>query len=203
MQGQEVELNEMNLTGLACRRLTEAVWVLLGIYWAYGAMRVKPVARRETDRQRIVHLILMLLAAFLLADPNPAIGALRYRFIPETARVCWTGLGMVIAGCAFAVWARAVLGGNWSASVTVKEGHEVIRKGPYSIVRHPIYTGLLLAVLGTALEVGEIRGLIAFAVAFASLFEKSRREERFMVEEFDGAYVEYRHSVKRIIPFVL
>lgn len=71
----------------------------------------------------------------------------------------WLGLLMVICGLAFAVWARIHLGRNWSGTVTVKEDHELIRSGPYGIVRHPIYTGLLLAIAGTAIVFGEWRAV--------------------------------------------
>ncbi len=87
--------------------------------------------------------------------------------------------------------------------MTVKEKHELVQNGPYTIVRHPIYTGLLVAVFGTALVVGEVRALIALVIAFAGFFQKTRREEQFMVDQFDGDYVQYRRSVKRLIPFVL
>jgi protein-S-isoprenylcysteine O-methyltransferase Ste14 len=95
-----------------------------------------------------------------------------------------------------------MLGSNWSGTVTVKQNHELIRSGPYAIVRHPIYSGFLLGLLGTALSVGEARGLIALALAFVGWFVKARVEEQFMVEQFNGDYVRYIRDVKRLIPFV-
>jgi protein-S-isoprenylcysteine O-methyltransferase Ste14 len=97
---------------------------------------------------------------------------------------------------------RALLGSNWSATVTVKQHHELIRRGPYAIVRHPIYSGFLLGVLGTALALGEVRGLVALALAFAGWYLKARNEEQFLVEQFGDAYVGYRRNVKQLIPFV-
>jgi protein-S-isoprenylcysteine O-methyltransferase Ste14 len=110
------------------------------------------------------------------------------------------GLLMVIAGLAFAIWARVHLGRNWSGTVTVKENHELIRSGPYAIVRHPIYTGLLLAILGTAIVVGEWRGLLAFCFLTIALVLKLRREERFMEESFPDTYPSYCAQVPALIP---
>ena len=106
--------------------------------------------------------MLTIPAAVLLAVRGPWLPWLGTRFLPDTMIVYLLGLLMVVAGLAFAIWARVHLGRNWSGTVTVKENHELIRSGPYAIVRHPIYTGLLLAVLGTAIVFGEWRGLLAF-----------------------------------------
>jgi protein-S-isoprenylcysteine O-methyltransferase Ste14 len=95
------------------------------------------------------------------------VGPLAWRFVPDSPVVDWAGQADTAAGCAFAIWARMLLGGNWSASVTVKHDHQLIRQGPYSIVRHPICSGLLLALLGTALALGELRGIVDLALALA------------------------------------
>jgi len=103
----------------------------------------------------------------------------------------------------FTIWARRHLGRNWSGSVTIKADHELITTGPYRIARHPIYTGLLIAFAGNALVVGEVRGLIAFAIAFAALWRKLKLEERFMREQFGQAYVDYSRRVAAVVPFLL
>ena len=109
---------------------------------------------------------------------------------------------MVLFGIAFSIWARLQLGGNWSGAVTIKEGHTLVCRGPYTIVRHPIYSGLLLALLGVALIVGEVRCLLGVGVLFLSFWLKSRMEERFMLEQFDGDYRHYQQKVKALIPYV-
>ena len=109
---------------------------------------------------------------------------------------------LVVVGIAFAIFARFALGGNWSGSVTVKQDHTLIRRGPYSIVRHPIYTGLILAFLGVAVIVGQLRGLLGVAVLFLSFWLKSRVEERFMQEQFGAEYRTYQHQVKGLIPYI-
>jgi protein-S-isoprenylcysteine O-methyltransferase Ste14 len=96
-----------------------------------------------------------------------------------------------------------MLGTNWSADVTVKHDHELIEAGPYAYSRHPIYTGLVLALFGTALAVGETRALIAFVIALASLWYKMGLEERVMRRTFGAAYDAYTRRVKALIPFVV
>jgi protein-S-isoprenylcysteine O-methyltransferase Ste14 len=181
----------------------ESVWLLVGICWLVAALWAKPVARRERLLTRVVHLAIMTVACVLLFSRSARVGVLGARLLPESAGIGWAGLCLTVAGCAFAVWARAWLGRNWSATVTRKQDHELVRSGPYAVVRHPICAGLLLAILATALALGEVRGLVALALAFVGWFTKARTEERFLVEEFGDPYLRYRREVKQLIPFVL
>jgi protein-S-isoprenylcysteine O-methyltransferase Ste14 len=103
---------------------------------------------------------------------------------------------------AFAIWARFYLGRNWSGTVTVKQDHKLIRTGPYAVVRHPIYAGFGLAILGTAIAIGEVRGLAATVTALIGMALKSRLEEEFMTEQFGAEYVQYKKDVKAMIPFI-
>jgi protein-S-isoprenylcysteine O-methyltransferase Ste14 len=184
-------------------RLATSAWILAGIYWVISGITLKPVARRERSASRAAHVAVMIVACLLLFEPWMSLGPLALRFVPDENWVRWMGFALTAAGCAFAVWSRALLGANWSATVTVKQGHELVRRGPYACVRHPIYAGFLVAVLGTALIVGEVRALLAFAIACGAWLEKARREERFLIDQFNGEYVEYSRSVKRLIPFIL
>jgi protein-S-isoprenylcysteine O-methyltransferase Ste14 len=184
-------------------RWIETVWTLVGIYWLLGALRSKPAARRERLRSQAAHLAIITAACVLLFSSSSRVGVLGSRLLPEYNWLGWAGLGITVAGCAFAVWARVLLGTNWSALVSVKQNHEFIRTGPYAVVRHPIYAGFLLGFLGTALALGEVRGLLALGLALVGWFTKSRAEERFLVEHFGDAYVRYRREVKQLIPFVL
>jgi len=125
------------------------------------------------------------------------------RFVPSTPSLPWLGAALTLAGIAFAVWARVVLAGNWSGSVTLKRGHELVVQGPYRWVRHPIYTGLLTALIGTALARGEWRGLIAVAIAAASFWRKLRLEEALMGRQFGETYARYAERVRALVPFLL
>ena len=114
----------------------------------------------------------------------------------------WLLVAVAVAGFLFSWWARLHLGALWSGTVTRKEGHHVIDMGPYHFVRHPIYTGFLTAVLGDALILGEVRGLVALAVLFLTWTIKSNLEERMMYERFGAEYIDYRSRVKGLVPFV-
>ncbi len=117
-----------------------------------------------------------------------------------SAAVQWTGAVLAAVGVGFAIWARRHLGTNWSGVVTLKEGHELIRTGPYRRIRHPIYTGMLLALFGTVIEIGRVAGLIAFAIAWASFTMKARREESFLAEEFGEQFDVHRKESGMFLP---
>jgi protein-S-isoprenylcysteine O-methyltransferase Ste14 len=108
-----------------------------------------------------------------------------------------------MAGLAVAVWARVILGRNWSGVVTLKEGHELIEHGPYRFVRHPIYTGMLTMFFATALVQGHVAGFAGVVLLFASFWIKLGREEKLMLQQFPERYATYQDRAKRIIPFVL
>ena len=107
---------------------------------------------------------------------------------------------MVAAGLSFAAWARVHLGKYWSGHVTLKPGHRLIRSGPYAIVRHPIYTGLLLAFIGTAVVIDEVRGVVAVILILEAHIRKLRLEERWLTGEFGSEYDLYKREVKALIP---
>lgn len=127
---------------------------------------------------------------------------LNLRVLPRGQAFEVAGAILTCAGVLLAIWARALLGRNWSASVAVKQGHRLISAGPYRLVRHPIYSSLLLAVLGTALVVGKLRALAAFACIAFTYCVKSRLEERFMMREFGSQYEEYRRHTRALVPFI-
>ena len=120
--------------------------------------------------------------------------------MPASPITEWTGVVLTAAGVAIAIWARWHLGANWSGVVTLKEGHELIRTGPYRTIRHPIYTGILLALFGTAVAVGEVRGLLAVAIAWASFYWKARREEAFLTQEFGEKFGAHAKQTGMFLP---
>ena len=180
-----------------------AVWIVVGLVWLVGAAWTKRTAQAQTFSSRLLHVSLAAAAFALLFNPYLAIGPLGWRFVPGTAAVAYTGLALTLAGAGFAIWARAYLGRNWSAIVTIKEDHRMVYSGPYALVRHPIYSGLLLALLGSALALGEVRGLAAVGLALLAWWLKSRLEEQFMEQRFGAEYAVYKRRVKALIPFVL
>ncbi|MBZ5618161.1 MAG: isoprenylcysteine carboxylmethyltransferase family protein [Acidobacteriia bacterium] len=178
-----------------------AAWIVVGLVWLIGAFITKRTARHQPAASLIVHICLLVLAFTLLSKDFFRRGFLRWRFVPDSDTIGWTGFALTAAGAALAIWARLYIGRNWSGTVTLKQDHELVRSGPYSVVRHPIYSGLSLAFLGTALAVGEVRCLIAFVLLVFEFKRKSVLEERFMIEEFGSQYVQYRREVKALIPF--
>ena len=113
------------------------------------------------------------------------------------------GLALTIAGLALALWARVTLGGNWSGIVTFKENHELIRNGPYGHVRHPIYSAILLMVLGSALAIGTLGALVGLPLIGLGVWLKLRQEEALMTEHFPIEYPSYRSRVRALIPGLL
>jgi len=183
--------------------LIALLWMAWFAYWGIAARSVKADVRQESTASRIAHLFPLIAGALLLWLPRLPAGFLGGRFLPETSTVYCIGAALVAIGLGFSVWARVLLGRNWSGIVTLKQDHELVRSGPYRWVRHPIYTGLLLGFVGSAIALGEWRGILAVLIVFVALWRKLRLEERWMVETFGDEYRRYREQVRALIPFVL
>lgn len=153
-------------------------------YWMLAARNVKATRRREPVTTFLLNRVFVIVSLLLLLFPHLPPRWLEEHFIAPATAPYAAGLIMTAAGLGFSVWARVHLGRNWSALVTVKQDHELIRTGPYGLVRHPIYTGVLLAILGTAVAIGEWRALIAFSLITIGFVLKLRSEERFMSQTF-------------------
>ena len=183
----------------------KASWGVLGAYWLISSRGIKTTGRRETVAVRFLKYRLPLLAAMALIGPGHWYGEawLHERFRPRAEAADWLGAAVLLGGVWLACWSRWILGRNWSLSVTLKHGHELIQRGPYRVVRHPIYTGLITAFAGTALAIGEWRALLAVLIAGASFWFKLRMEERWLGEQFGEAYAQYREHTKALIPRVI
>lgn len=179
------------------------VWLIWGIYWWLAGRNVKNVVRRESPLSRAGHAVPLIIAALLLALPTLPGGFLCGRVFLRNEITYWAGVVVLFAGLVFSVWARLHIGRNWSGVVTIKQEHELIRSGPYRLARHPIYTGLLLGFIGTAIARDEWRGWLAVLIAFAALWRKLRLEERWLTEQFGETYNQYRDKVAALIPYLL
>ena len=177
------------------------LWLAWLTYWWLSARNVKRTTWREPTRLWLRHRVPLIIGALLLAAPNWVPRALTRRFLPAGSVLPVVGTLLLAAGLGFSVWARRHLGRNWSAHVVVKEDHALVRTGPYRRLRHPIYTGILLAFLGMVLAIGELRGLVALGFVLLSFAVKSRQEERRMGEVFPE-YDQYRRETAALIPFV-
>lgn len=175
-------------------------WYVIAIYWAITWLGVKRTKAREKSADRMITLAVVVLAYNLLFANWVRIGPLRLRFVPQNAWIAWSGIALTWQGVALAIWARYCIGQFWSARVALKEGHQLIRSGPYAVVRHPIYTGLFLAAAGTALVGGEWRGVLAVALLLAAHSRKALREESLLTSEFGQEYANYRRSTGFLFP---
>jgi protein-S-isoprenylcysteine O-methyltransferase Ste14 len=183
-------------------RALGVLWGAWALYWLISALATKPTVRRESLIRRLGYVLPLMVGGVLIGDHRlPWAGWLALRLWRHAVVAPRIGLALVVAGLAFAVWARVHLGRNWSGIVTVKEGHELIRTGPYGLVRHPIYTGVITAVLGTAVISATVRAAIGVLIIAASFVMKSRVEERFMRETFGDRYDRYREAVPALVPF--
>jgi protein-S-isoprenylcysteine O-methyltransferase Ste14 len=147
-------------------------------------------------------LALITIAFALLFSSRLRVGVLAIQVVPDADWTRYLGLVLTVAGVLFAIWGRASLGRNWSGVVSIKQEHHLVQHGPYAIVRHPIYSGFLLAMLGTALADGQTGCLIAVALAFLAWWLKSRTEEEFLAAQFGDAYTNYQARVRALVPFV-
>jgi len=175
-------------------------WTSLGGVWLIGFAFTKRTLRAQPAGGRIIHLVLLVLGFAMIGSPRFSIGWLGVRFIPRMDAIEIAGLALTAAGCLFAIWARIAIGSNWGGRATVKQGHELVQNGPYAVVRHPIYTGLLASALGATVAVGEWRGLLGLALMTFAFMVKIKYEERLMLETFPAVYPSYRGRVKALIP---
>ena len=183
-----------------CDQIILVSVLVLGVYWVLTARAVKSTKRSESRGRNLAHNGLMLLA-YLLAWPTLRLGQLDMRFLPEGPALEIIGVVLAVAGVGFAISARHELGANWSSAVTIKTGHRLIRSGPYAIVRNPIYAGDIVIILGMALALGELRGLLGLALMVAAVWHKGRTEERFLLAEFGAEYADYQRDVGFLVPF--
>ncbi|HEX3860116.1 MAG TPA: isoprenylcysteine carboxylmethyltransferase family protein [Stellaceae bacterium] len=181
------------MAGIVISRIIISLWIFWLIGWLLAARHVKPTRWEECRMSRMSYSAPSILALLLLAVPS-LIPPLRGRFLPIGIVLPVIGALLTAAGLVLAFWARWHLGRNWSSIVMVKDQHTLIRTGPYRVVRHPIYTGLLIALAGTALAIGEWRALLALALMLGSLLRKMQLEEERMRLTFPE-YTDYcRHS---------
>ena len=178
------------------------LWGAWFVYWHVAAFGTKPTRRSESAASRLSHILPLAAAAALFLRPELAGPALGAPVLARSPSFDVAGAVLVAVGLGFAVWARLHLAGNWSGTVTLKQDHELIRSGPYALVRHPIYTGLLLAAVGTVIAIDRWSALVALALMATAFLRKIAIEERFMAEAFGPAYADYSRSTARLVPYL-
>jgi protein-S-isoprenylcysteine O-methyltransferase Ste14 len=190
------------------------LWPLWALSWWLAARWADKATARPGVAAEAPYRILNVIGFFLLIAivAQPANGHARLRSLIQLGAfghglwttpplVGWALVGVELAGFGFCWWARLHLGRLWSGWVTRKADHRVIDTGPYGLVRHPIYTGLLLAALATCLIKGSPAAMVGFVVLTYSLYLKARLEERFLRDQLGApAYDAYAVRVPMLVP---
>ena len=178
------------------------IWMVVFLLWFVTAIRSKRTTQSHEPIASRAAVWIVWLGWLLMFGHGMNIPWLQQRFAPMTDTAAYAGFAIALAGMGLAVWARFLIGQNWSALIELKADHQLIRTGPYSIVRHPIYSGFMLATLGTAIAYGEVSGLVGFILVLGAWGYKAQLEERVLREHFGAEYERYQQEVKGLIPFV-
>lgn len=183
--------------------LFPVAWWSFVVYWLISAFWARKTKVAEAPLPRLLHSLIGAIGLLILAFHRFLPAPMNWELWPQNVFTFWSGAAVTLAGLGFAVWARIHLGRFWSGAITLKEGHRLVRSGPYQFVRNPIYTGIITGVAGTAIALGKVSGLAALAIVFAVYSWKIRREQRLLATEFGEEYAEYCRNVPALLPFKL
>ena len=178
-----------------------ALWLLWLVSWIIAAFWSAPTRHRANSRMEIGHRVILILGIFLLFGLySPRALALTQLWrLPASGR--WALVAVIGLGFGFSWWARLHLGKLWSAGISSKENHAVVDSGPYGLVRHPIYSGVLLAAFATAAIWGNLAAMTGAVLMAAAWYWKAREEEKFLRQELGaGAYDDYAGRVAMLFP---
>jgi len=188
------------LSGLGVIRIC---WIIFVTVWLLGAISTKRTIYRESSTERARYWLALVIGYFLVIKSSSLPFPFDWPVVPHTTSSACIGAFLCVSGLVFAIWARVILGRNWSGVITLKEGHELIERGPYRVVRHPIYTGIVAMFTGTDIAMGYFGGFLGLLLVFVSFWLKLKREEDLMLKHFPDKYAAYQGRVKRIIPFLV
>jgi protein-S-isoprenylcysteine O-methyltransferase Ste14 len=193
---------------ITTQQVTLVCWIIFVLYWFISARSVKPIQETRGwlggNWYPILYLIgflFMINFRFLgrLGIPTNKLATL---LLPHTTVLNIIIVILLIAGLIIAIAARRTLARNWSGAVALKEDHELITTGLYKYVRHPIYTGMLLMILGTALSVATLGACIGFFIILVGILLKLRQEEALLTKHFAQSYLSYKKCTRTLIPFI-
>ena len=189
----------MTTVGPDVTYMFKALWGGWLLFWLISARGNKRTAMAVGRRWLLAPLAV---AAVVWLGGREFPEYVRRTVLPPSRMLEYLGFVITTAGLAFTVWARRALGTNWSGMPTIKQDHELITRGPYAVVRHPIYTGLLLAIFGSCLAGGRLWNLCLFVMAAILLIAKLKAEEALLARRFPETYPHYRRRVKALVPFL-
>jgi protein-S-isoprenylcysteine O-methyltransferase Ste14 len=200
---------------MIAQKLIGVCWILFIAYWSINAWSTKKTAERASVAALLWYRVLFIIGVLVslvparwsgldaLVVPHSLVTGLDALVVPPSLVTDGIAVCVCILGLLGAIWARRTLAGNWSSEVVFKENHELVERGPYRWVRHPIYTSILLMVLGPVLTAGHIASFVGLLFMVSGLWIKLRQEEALMLRHFPAQYAAYRTRVKALIPFVL
>ena len=180
--------------------VSAALWIAFQVVWTVMAAGASAARRKESDPSRALHELLLTSSLVLLFLRLPGLNG---RWLPVAAWPIVAGLTLHAGSFALAVWSRLHLGRHWSGAITEKVGHELIRTGPYRLIRHPIYTAMFGMTIGTALVSGEWHALVAVALLVIAYARKIALEERNLASVFGAAWEDYRRHSRALVPWVV
>ncbi len=183
-------------------------WATFVLYWLVSLFAVKRTIEKPARGGRSLLLVILLAAfaigAFFSMESGSQLpNYLNAILLPQSLTLRLVADSITLCGLVVALWARTVLGSNWSGLVALKENHELVERGPYHYVRHPIYSGLLLMSLGTAIWFDRVIELVTFFVLLVLFWGKALAEEQLLTKHFPDAYPQYKKRVKALIPFLV
>ena len=176
------------------------LWTLLLVVWLVLWFSMKRAKKSESPAERLQHVIPVVIGSWLMFGPAGGWPFLNVRVLPKIPAIWLTGLVMTALGVGIALYARLSLGSNWSSTVMVKSGHQLIRTGLYSRIRHPIYTGIVLGMVGTAMVRGHLRNWLGVALVLGSFYLKALREERLLSQEFGDGWDSHMRETGMFLP---
>jgi protein-S-isoprenylcysteine O-methyltransferase Ste14 len=176
------------------------LWGIFAAYWFIGALTTAKTKARESQLSSLPRNAVLALGGVLLFGKWFSGSLLRRRFIPALPSIWATGVLLTIAGLGLAFWARYHLGRYWSGQITLKENHTLVCTGPYKYLRHPIYSGILLAVVGTGLTIGLYRALLGVLLVSLGLWWKARQEDAWLAQAFGEQFEQQRRRTGRLLP---
>jgi len=178
----------------------EIPWIVFATYWIISALKTRRTERKESFAWRYGIMFIEVVGFTLLFSSDAGVGVLGHHVFPRSVSLRVAGVILVWAGIALAVWARWHLGEYWSGRITLKEGHKLIRTGPYASLRHPIYSGLDLAAIGSALANDRWRCVAGVCVIIVGFWIKAKREEAMLAGQFGAEFDEHRRHTGFLLP---
>jgi protein-S-isoprenylcysteine O-methyltransferase Ste14 len=180
--------------------LVEVPWIVFVLYWIVSAIRTRDTLQTESFASRYAILLIEVAGFVLLFRHSAGIGFLGNRFMHRTLASAIVGSILTWMGIGLAIWARYHLAEYWSARITIKEDHQLIRTGPYARLRHPIYSGIVLAAIGSAVVIDQWRCVLGVCLVLIGYCIKARKEETMPTQQFGDAFREHQKHAGFLIP---